>query len=87
MKPAAVAGLLCLGGCFQLLRLYDQALFYYHKALEIEPANELAVARLRESSPRLFGLTRVFRQEDLRRKWEQEFDRWSIKRERTVDDF
>ena len=57
VKPAAVAGLLCLGDCFQLLRLYDQALFYYHKALEIEPANELAVARLREvlADVRLYG--------------------------------
>lgn len=87
VKPAAVAGLVCLGDCFKTLRLYDQAMFYYHKALDVEPTNEVAVARLHESSPRLFGLTRVFRQEDLRKKWEQEYDRWSMKRERTIDDF
>ena len=86
-KPAAVAGLLCLGDCFKAMRLYDQALFYYQKAVEAEPANELALQRQRECAPGLFGLTKVFRQDDLRKRWNREFDRWVEKRERTIDDF
>lgn len=86
-KPAAVAGLLLLGDCFRALRLYDQAQFYYQKAHELEPGNELATGRQRECAPRLFGLARVFRQEDLRARWNQEFDRWVEKRERNIDDF
>ena len=87
VKPAAVAGLLCLGDCFKALRLYDQAMFYYQKATEAEPKNELALARQRECAPGLFGLTKVFRQDDLRKRWNREFDRWVEKRERTIDDF
>lgn len=87
VKPTAVAGLLCLGDCFKALHLYDQAMFYYQKAVEIEPKNELALARQRESAPGIFGLTKVFRQGDLRKRWDREFDRWVEKRERTIDDF
>jgi tetratricopeptide (TPR) repeat protein len=87
VKPTAVAGLLCLGDCFKSLRLYDQALFYYHKAIEVEPANELALARQRDCAPRLYGLTKAFRQEDLRKKWDAEYGRWTVKRELNIDDF
>lgn len=87
VKPAAVAGLLCLGDCFKALRLYDQALFYYQKAIEAEPKNELALARQKDCAPGLFGLTKVFRQGDLRARWDREFDRWVEKRERNIDDF
>lgn len=86
-KPSAVVGLLCLGDCFKALRLYDQAMFYYQKAIETEPTNELALARMRDAAPRLYGLTRVFRQEDLRKAWDREFDRGAHTREMSIDDF
>lgn len=86
-RPAAVAGLLCLGDCFQALRLYDQALFYYHKAIEVEPANELARAREAQCAPLLYGLTRIFRREDLRAAWNREYNRWKETRESNIVDF
>jgi len=86
-KPSAVAGLLCLGDCFKALRLYDQALFYYQKAVEVAPANELALKRQVACAPKLYGLTRIFRQEDLRKTWEKEFGRWSARKDEHLVDY
>lgn len=86
-KPTAVAGLLCLGDCFKTLRLYDQAVFYYQKAVEIAPANELALKRQVACAPRLYGLTRIFRPEDLRKTWEKEFGRWSARKDEHLVDY
>lgn len=71
--PRAPLSWLCLGDCFAALRLYDQALFYYRRVLELEPTNELAIERQKKVSPRLFGLMRAFRKEDLRERWNKAF--------------
>lgn len=68
-KPSAAAGLIGLGDAFQALRLYDQALFYYQKAIEVEPRHEIALARQRDCTPLLYGLIRPFRRENLRKRW------------------
>lgn len=73
--PRAVVGWLCLGECFHALRLYDQALFYFQKATEVEPTHEIALARQKKCVPLLWGLTRVFAPRDLRRRWNKEFDK------------
>lgn len=73
-NPRAVVGWISLGDCFQALRLYDQALFYFQKAIELESNHEVALSRERECAPRLFGLTRMFRTVDLRARWDQAYD-------------
>jgi len=78
-NPRATAGFLYLGDCFKALRLYDQAQFYYQKALEITPKHELAVKRQKECVPFIYGLTRVFHRETLRRRWNKEFEKLSKK--------
>ena len=55
--------------------LYDQALFYFQKATEVEPSHEIALARQKKCVPRLWGLTRAFATRDLRRRWNKEFDK------------
>jgi tetratricopeptide (TPR) repeat protein len=72
--PSAVASWICLGDCFNDLKLHDQALFYYEKATEIEPTHEIALRRRRECTPFLYGLTRVFRRERLRARWNRAFE-------------
>lgn len=78
-NPQAAAGFLYLGDCFKALRLYDQAQFYYQKALEITPKHELALKRQKECVPFIYGLTRVFHRETLRRRWNKEFEKLSKK--------
>ena len=73
--PTAPLNWLCLGDCFRDLRLYEQALFYYQRVLELEPTHELALARQKECSPRLFGLMRGIGQRKLHEKWKANFDR------------
>jgi len=73
--PRAVAGWLCLGECFHALRLYDQALFYFQKACEVEPSHEGALARQKNCVPKLWGLMRLFSDRDLRRRWNRAFDK------------
>lgn len=87
IKPTAVVGLLCLGDCFRALRLFEQALFYYQKAVQVAPANELAMQRQLHCAPRLYGLTRVFRPEDLRKTWEKEFGRWAARKDDQLVDY
>jgi tetratricopeptide (TPR) repeat protein len=52
-NPRAVIGWICLGDCFQSLKLYDQALFYYQQATELEPTHEVALARQHNCVPML----------------------------------
>jgi len=87
IKPGAAAGLLCLGDCFRDLGLYDQALFYYQKILDTTPKHEAALERQRACAPRLFGLMRPFRTEDLRKRWNAQFEANSKHWEPTTDDF
>jgi tetratricopeptide (TPR) repeat protein len=71
--PRAPLSWLCLGDCFAALRMYDQALFYYRRVLELEPTHEVAIERQKRVAPKLFGLMRGFRKEDLRERWNREF--------------
>lgn len=47
LKPRSVASWINLGDCFFALRLYDQALFYYQRAIDIETNHPLALERQR----------------------------------------
>lgn len=82
----AAAGWLGLGACFERFRLYDQALFYYRKVIELNPRHDLALEGQRRCAPKLFGLTRVFRKDTLRRRWNREYDRIRKQQERMFDD-
>lgn len=86
-NPRAPIGWLCLGDCFRELRLYDQALFYYQRVVELEPSNELALERQKQCGPKLFGLTRVFRRHTLQERWKKEFDKLVEHWEPGPDDF
>lgn len=69
LNPTAPIVWLCLGDCFKDLRLYDQALFYYQKATELEPQHILALKRQRECHPFIFGLMRIFKKQSLLERW------------------
>jgi len=73
-NPHAPLGWLCLGDCFQDLRLYDQAMFYYQRVTELEPGHALGLKRQKQCGGRMYGLLRVFRRENLRRRWNEEFE-------------
>lgn len=85
--PRAEAGWWLLGDCFHALRLYEQALFYYQKATEVNPKHELALERQRKCVPAMYGLTRVFRREELRRRWNREYEKTKNKQEPEPYDF
>ena len=85
--PDAAASWLCLGDCFHELKLHDQALFYYEKAAEIDPTHEIALRRRRECTPFLYGLTRVFHRDSLRRRWNRAFDELRSEWHPTTDDW
>jgi tetratricopeptide (TPR) repeat protein len=86
-NPHAAMGWLLLGDCFEELRLYEQAMFYYQRVLELESGHEPALQRQRRCAPKTFGLMRVFRRENLRERWNQEFEKLTERWEPTVDDF
>ncbi len=75
LNPRVPLCWLCLGDCFRELRFYEQAVFYYQRVMELEPTNELALARQKECASRIYGLMRVFRRESLYRRWRREFDK------------
>jgi tetratricopeptide (TPR) repeat protein len=81
-KPLAPICWLCLGDAFRDLKLFDQALFYYQRVVELEPSNEIALQRQKDTSPLLYGLTRVFRRDSLKRRWQREFEKLASGRER-----
>jgi tetratricopeptide (TPR) repeat protein len=74
-NPTAPIVWLCLGDCFKELRLYDQAMFYYQKASELEPTHALALKRQRACARKPFGLLRIFDRDTLQKKWNQEFNK------------
>lgn len=86
-NPHAPIGWLVLGDCFEALRLYDQAMFYYQRVLELESTHAVALARQRKCAPKTFGLMRVFRRENLRERWNQEFEKLLERWEPSMDDF
>lgn len=74
-NPRAPLCWLCLGDTFRSLRLYEQAQFYYQCAAELEPTNELALERQKAVSSLVYGLMRLFRPENVRRRWKKEFEK------------
>jgi tetratricopeptide (TPR) repeat protein len=86
-NPHAPIVWLCLGDCFHELRLYEQAVFYYQKVLELESIHDLALKRQRRSKPKLFGLMRLFRKRDLRARWNKEYEKLTERLEPTQHDF
>jgi len=86
-SPRAAISWICLGDCFHALRLYPQAMFYYQKAIEVEPKHELALERQKRCAPSIFGLIRVFQRDRLLKRWNKEFEKLINKQEPTVDDF
>ena len=73
--PRTPLAWLCLGDAFKGLRLYEQAGFYYDRAAELEPQNELVFERRKTCQPLLAGLMRIFRGEDVRNRLRDEYRR------------
>jgi tetratricopeptide (TPR) repeat protein len=74
-NPRAAVCWLSLGDSFRDLRLFDQAVFYYQRVMELEPTHEVALASQKQCHPRLFGLMSAFRRPNLRARWRKEFDK------------
>ncbi len=75
LSPRVPLCWLCLGDSFRELRFYEQAIFYYQRVMELEPTNELALERQRRCGSLTYGLMRLFRRDDLHRRWRREFDK------------
>lgn len=73
--PRAPVCWLALADSFRALRLYDQALFYYERAIELEPANEAAAEGAKHCRGSVFGLMRLFRRERLLERWRKAVER------------
>jgi len=73
--PRAPILWLCLGDCFRELRFYDQALFYYQRVTELEPASEIALARQKQCGSLVYGLMRALSRDSLQKRWRRDFDR------------
>jgi tetratricopeptide (TPR) repeat protein len=74
-NPRAPICWLCLGDCFQELRLYDQALFYYRRVTDLDPNHELGLARQKKCGGLIYGLMRVFSCGSMEKRWQREFDK------------
>ncbi len=68
-RPQAALCWLFLGDSFRALRLYEQAVFYYQCAQEIEPNSEPVIERQKECGKLSFGLMRIFSRHKLRDRW------------------
>ena len=74
-RPRAAVCWLFLGDSFRALRLYEQAMFYYQRAQELEPNSELSIARQKECGRLSFGLMRLMNRHRLRKRWNAALDR------------
>jgi tetratricopeptide (TPR) repeat protein len=70
-RPCAALCWLYLGDSFRALRLYEQAVFYYQCAQEIEPNSEMSIERQKECGKLSFGLMRIFNRHKLRERWKE----------------
>lgn len=73
-RPRACLGWLTLAQCFESLRLFDHAEFYYGCVLEMEPNHPIAAHGRQHAKNSQFGLTRVFRRNDLQGRWRTAFE-------------
>lgn len=73
--PRAAAGLMGLGDAFRALRLSDQAVFYYERALEAAPDQTAAQEAIAQCKSRVFGLMRAFGRRGLHETWRKEYEK------------
>ena len=81
-RPRSALCWLYLGDSFRALRLYDQAIFYYQCAQELEPNSELSIARQKECGKLSFGLMRIFSRHKLRDRWKTAMEELARETER-----
>lgn len=74
-NAAAAFSWIGLGDCFAELRLYDQALFYYRRALQTDPGNFQALKREKKYAGGVFGLLHALHRPNLVRRWNDACDR------------
>lgn len=74
LDPIGAAGWLGLGDCFHALRLFEQASFYFGKALDLEPYLETAQRKQRTSRRAEFGLLRGLKKQSLEERWNARYD-------------
>ena len=74
-NPRACVGWLLLAQCFEQLRLYEQAEFYYHCVLELEPNHPGATRGLQAVKAGNFGLMSLFRRANLNGRWRTAYER------------
>lgn len=74
-NPRANIGWLLLGRCFEELKLYEQAEFYYDCVLQQEPNHAWAARGVQSAKSSGFGLTRVFRRANLNGRWRTAYER------------
>lgn len=71
--PKAVAGWIGLGDAFRMLRLFDQAAFYYRQGEDLDPYNRRLRKRRMNTAKRAFGLLQALPLRPLEARWRQ---RW-----------
>jgi tetratricopeptide (TPR) repeat protein len=73
--PRAVAGWIGLGDAFRMLRLYDQAAFYYRQGEELDPYNRRLRKQRMNAAKRAFGLMQALPLRPLEARWRQRWDK------------
>lgn len=73
--PLAAYSWVGLGDCFAELRLYDQALFYYRRVLQVDPSNAAAMAREKKYAGGVYGLMKALYRPNLMRRWNEAYDK------------
>ena len=74
-NPRACIGWLLMARCFEQLRLYEQAQFYYGCVLELEPNHPAGLRGRQSAKAARFGLLSLFRRENLKGRWRTAYER------------
>ena len=69
--PVGTTAWLGLGDCFHALRLYDQAVFCFDQAKNIEPTLRVRVGKRKRAAQLRYGLLSLFDRGALDRRWEK----------------
>ncbi len=80
-RPRSFISWFCLGEAFRLLKLYDQAMFYYHRAEELAPAHELLANRMKGARLKTYGLMQTFLAVELRERWKRLWEEYDPPRD------
>ncbi|MCP4643614.1 MAG: tetratricopeptide repeat protein [bacterium] len=75
LNPHAPVCWLCLGDAFRDLRLYDQAGFYYQRAVELEPTHEVARERQKTTGSLVYGLMRALNRRSMMERWNKLYEK------------